>query len=159
MEVAITAVESASAASAATKSASSSSSSTEPAATILPILPIASAVEPALAAHLRPTPHTPPTPAQVTVLQLRQRRAHGELASLAMLLHLTPHAHAHLDEVLERLHILVRHVEDSSLLVLRHRDALDVAHHLLGEIAPQRAPHVRGRPELVERVVLERLVA
>lgn len=76
-----------------------------------------------------------------------------------MLLRLTSRAHAHLDEVLEHLHILVRHVEHGSLLVLRHRDALDVAHHLLGEVAAQRAPHVRRRAELVEGVVLERLVA
>lgn len=159
VEVAITAVESASAASAATKPPSASSSAAKPAAAILPVLPIASAVESALAAHLRPMPHTPPTLAQVTVLQLRQRRAHRELTSLAMLLRLTSHAHAHLDEVLEHLHILVRHVEHGSLLVLRHRDALDVAHHLLGEVAAQRTPHVRGRAELVEGVVLERLVA
>ena len=117
---------------------------------------VSASVEASSSTHLRPTLHnTLPRP-QVTILQLRQRRADRELTSASVLLRLTRPTLAHVNVFFEQLHVLVLHVEHRALFVLRHRDALDLTHHLLGEVATQRAPHIRHRSEGVERTVLDR---
>lgn len=93
---------------------------------------------------------------QVAVLQLGQRVGNGELRLVAVLLRVRRRADGHLDVVLEELNVLLGNVEHRAALVFRHRVRLDRRHHVLGEVSPQRAPHVGDRSEGVQRAVEHR---
>lgn len=93
---------------------------------------------------------------QVAVLQLGQRVGNGELRLVAVLLRVKRRAGGHLDVVLEELNVLLGNVEHRAALVFRHRVRLDRRHHVLGEVSPQRAPHVGDRSEGVQRAVEHR---
>ena len=93
---------------------------------------------------------------QVAILQFGQRGRDRELRPVSVLLPVTSLPRPHLNIVLKQLDMFLGNVEHRAALVFRHRVRLDRRHHVLGEVSPQRAPHVGDRSEGVQRAVEHR---